>query len=73
MANNKIQLANGTVLLDISDTTSLVTDVVSNKVFYAKDGTRQTGTLIIQGYYEGNGVPSNSLGDNDDIYLMIGD
>ena len=44
MANNKVQLANGTVLIDLTDTTATASDVVSGKYFYAANGTKTLGT-----------------------------
>lgn len=44
MANNKVQLANGTVLIDLTDTTATAADVVSGKYFYAANGTKTLGT-----------------------------
>ena len=44
MANNKVTLANGTVLMDITDTTATAADVASGKYFYAASGVRTQGT-----------------------------
>lgn len=59
MANNayvnKVQLANGTVLIDISDTTAAASDVAAGKVFYTAAGVPTTGTATVGGstvYYQ---------------------
>lgn len=47
MANqykNKVQLSDGTVLIDISDTTAEPSDVASGKYFYTKAGEKKAGT-----------------------------
>lgn len=48
MANNpyvnKVQLANGTTLMDITDTTAEVADVAEGKSFYLANGQRAVGT-----------------------------
>lgn len=49
MANNpyvnKVELADGTTLIDISDTTAEATDVKQGKYFYASNGQRIEGEL----------------------------
>lgn len=47
MANNKVQLANGTVLIDITDTTADTSDVLNGKDFYLRNGVKSTGTLQV--------------------------
>lgn len=44
MANNKVQLANGTVLIDLTDTTATDSDVAKGKYFYNAAGVRTPGT-----------------------------
>lgn len=45
MANNKVQLSDGTVLIDLSqDTVTSASDIVSGKVGHLADGSQVTGT-----------------------------
>ncbi len=44
MANNKVQLADGTVLIDLTDTTATADDVAEGKYFYSSAGVKLTGT-----------------------------
>lgn len=74
MANNpyvnKVTLANGTTLLDLSsDTLTAANQLLSGITAHARDGSSVTGNVVIQHYYTGSSAPSSSLGVNGDIYL----
>lgn len=49
MANNKVQLANGTVLIDLTDTTATAADVKKGKYFYGANGVKTLGTASMDG------------------------
>lgn len=50
MANNKVQLADGTVLVDLTDTTAVASDVGAGKYFYGADGVKTLGTATVGDY-----------------------
>lgn len=67
---NKVELADGTVVMDISDTTVEAGSVLQGKVFYSKSGERSVGSL---GVFAGATisdpgamglVPAPAAGDN---------
>lgn len=90
---NKVIYGN-TVLIDITDTTAVASDVAAGKYFYLASGEKVQGTastlavvesqdshggtiVTITGdevpvvtYYTGSTAPSNSLGNNGDIYVQ---
>ena len=66
MANNKVQLADGTVLIDLTGTTAQAGDVASGKYFYGADGTLITGTA--DGSSSGGSVYQDENG-----YIVIDD
>ena len=46
-------------------------DVISGKTFTSESGLKVTGTMVVQKYYTGNTAPSNSFGNDGDLYLQV--
>lgn len=72
MANNKVQLADGTVLMDVTDTTALASTVKSGDIFYNAAGIRQTGTLIVDETYSIQQNLTNVTSSVDDTKVISG-
>ena len=72
MANNKVQLADGTVLMDVTDTTALASTVKSRDIFYNAAGIRQTGTLIVDETYSIQQNLTNVTSSVDDTKVIAG-
>lgn len=47
MANNKVQLADGTVLVDLTEDTVTPQTMLSGATAHDKSGTQITGTVIV--------------------------
>ena len=71
---NKVQLADGRTLLDISDTTATEAAVLSGYAFYKANGQKVTGTLEVttmyRQFWSSNNSMSVTLTDNSKTYLM---
>lgn len=52
-----------------SDATAAASDIVSGETAYV-DGSKLTGSLVINKYYTGSTAPSSSLGSDGDIYFQ---
>ena len=53
-----------------SDATATASQINSGATAYV-NGTKVTGTQVIQTYYTGSSAPSSSTGSNGDIYLKV--
>lgn len=69
MANSKVQLSDGTVLIDLTNTTVSPNSMTKGTTAVDKTGTFITGTLVIQQYDLGSTVPSDSVGNDGDVFL----
>lgn len=72
MANNKVQLANGTVLIDITDTTANASDVLSGEYFYNASGVKTEGSLTIPSTYTVTKTLTNVTTNNNDTEVLVG-
>ena len=72
MANNKVQLANGTVLIDITDTTANASDVLSGEYFYDASGVKTEGSLTIPSTYTITKNLSHINTNNNDTEVLSG-
>ena len=72
MANNKVQLANGTVLIDLTDTTATASDVLSGEYFYDAAGVKTEGSLSLPSTYTVTKTLTNVTTTNDDTEVLTG-
>lgn len=71
MANNKVQLSDGTVLIDLTSDTVSADKLLSGYTAHNKAGTPITGNVSFINVYTGTTDPSSSLGNDGDIYLKV--
>lgn len=73
MPNNKVQLANGTILMDITDTTAVASDVLLGKYFYNTAGQKTAGTGSQNITYVSGDCILIVEGQDGKDYLQVGD
>lgn len=71
MAVNKVVYGSRT-LVDLTQDTVVSDKLVSGYTAHDKAGNAITGALKIQTYRTGSGEPSNSLGEEGDLYFDLG-
>ena len=52
-----------------TDANAQTSEIISGKTAYV-NGSKITGSLVIQKYYTGTSAPASSLGNNGDIYFQ---
>lgn len=72
MAANKVVLANGTTLIDLTSDTVTAGSLLSGATAHDKSGAAITGTLTVNSYYVLSSAPSSSLGVDGDIAIVEG-
>ena len=70
MAVNKVVYNNNT-LIDLTNDTITTNDLVEGVVAHDKTGTQISGALVVRTVYTGSETPSNSVGVDGDIYLVL--
>ena len=72
MANSKVQLSDGTVLLDLTSDTVAADKMLSGYTAHDKSGAKITGNVTFSTVYTGSGAPNAGIGSDGDIYLDLG-
>lgn len=70
MAVNKVVYNNST-LIDLTNDTVTTNDLVEGVIAHDKTGTQINGALVVRTVYTGSETPSNSVGVDGDIYLVL--
>jgi len=71
MANNKVELSDGTVLIDLTKDTVDASKLKVGETAHDKSGNVVNGTLSFVTVRSGSGKPSALLGSNGDLYLEV--
>lgn len=69
-AINKVIYGNDT-LIDLTNDTVTASDLAYSVTAHDKTGAQITGTLTFQTIYSGSSTPSNTLGNDGDVYIQI--
>lgn len=72
MANSKVQLSDGTVLLDLTGDTVAPDKLLDGVTAHDKSGALIVGNVAFATVYTGSGAPDASLGENGDFYFDMG-
>ena len=56
--------------VDTSDATATAADIINGQTAYV-NGTKITGTLIVQNYYTGTTTPESTTGSDGDLYFKV--
>ena len=56
--------------IDTSDATATDADIISGKTAYV-NGSKVTGTLVVQNYYTGTTAPESITGEDGDLYFKV--
>ena len=56
--------------IDMSDATATDADIISGKTAYV-NGSKITGTLVVQNYYTGTTTPESTTGEDGDLYFKV--
>lgn len=72
MANSKIQLSDGTVLIDLTGDTVAPDKLLDGVTAHDKSGAIIEGNVTFATVYTGSGAPDASLGSDGDFYFDMG-
>ena len=70
MAVNHV-IANGKTLIDLRNDTVTADNMLNGTKAHDKSGNSVTGRVVVQKFYKGTATPSNSIGQDGDLYLKV--